>query len=150
MPGVYRTRRSISWRRGWLLIEACAALGAACAAVRLLPFRRIVEDGMPTRTSRADTADLQSLRWAVQAMARRVPWRALCFERALALRTLLRRRGIASVLHYGIAPEASDSLVAHVWLSVDGEVVIGGENSARFARVASFPQGPLANPSEPS
>ena len=68
----------------------------------------------------------------------KVPWRAECFESALCLRKMLRRRGIASTLHYGIGAGESGALNAHVWLSVGGEVLIGGENAAEFACVATF------------
>ena len=139
-----RPGRPIGWRQGRLLAEAGLALAVASARLRLLPFKHIVSGGDRPGRARVDPAELASLRWAVEAMARRVPWRALCFERALALRALLRRRGIASVLHYGISNDADSdgTLIAHVWLSVAGEVVIGGEAAARVARVASFPPEP--------
>ena len=143
MPPATRPGRPIGWRQARLLAEAGLALAAASAGLRLLPFKRIVSGGNQSVGAEVDSAELDSLRWAVEAMARRVPWRALCFERALALRTLLRRRGIASVLHYGIANDSDEALTAHVWLSVAGEVVIGGETASRVARVASFPSEPL-------
>jgi hypothetical protein len=52
---------------------------------------------------------------------------------------MLRRRGIASVLHYGIAQGNDRGLRAHVWISADGRVVLGGAEAAEFTCVASFP-----------
>ncbi|TFI57220.1 lasso peptide biosynthesis B2 protein [Sphingomonas parva] len=136
-----RRRQPIGWRGLLLLGEAVVAVALASLSVRLLPFRRVVADRAPRPVRAAATIDLRRLRWAVDAAARRVPWRAVCFQRAVALRAMLRRRGIASVLHYGIAHEGPDRLKAHVWLSVAGQVVIGGEAAARFACVGSFPDG---------
>ena len=142
MPPATRPGRPIGWRQARLLAEAGVALGAASAALRLLPFSRVVSGEDRAGAAEVDPSELASLRWAVEAVACRVPWRALCFERALALRTLLRRRGIASVLHYGIGHHGDEALNAHVWLSVAGEIVIGGEAAGGVTRVASFPSQP--------
>lgn len=121
-----------------LLAEALAALAAASLAIRLLSFRRLVARASrpPTRAARGPV-DIALLRRAVEAWARRVPWRAVCFQTALALQTMLRRRGIGSAMHYGIRRDAD--LEAHVWLSVGEEVVIGGPAAEGFAEVATFP-----------
>jgi hypothetical protein len=84
-----------------VLVEALATLAMASLAIRLLPFRRTVEmmqgkGGHP----RPDPAKAERLtsqcRWAVTRWADRVPWRAVCFQRGLALHLMLRRRGIPS------------------------------------------------------
>lgn len=133
----------LSWRDRMLLAEALATLAAASAAIALLPFRRIVawvSRGRPAEHGRG--ADLARLRWAVEACSRRVPWRAVCFQSALCLHIMLRRRGVASQMHYGIAAREEEGIKAHVWLSVGGATVIGGEEAPNFTCVASFPPGP--------
>jgi hypothetical protein len=52
---------------------------------------------------------------------------------------MLRRRGIASVLNYGVGRREEQRLAAHVWVDVDGETVIGGEEAPNYARLARFP-----------
>lgn len=127
------------WRDAPLLAEALATLAWASAAILLLPFRRVAalaETGVGR--AREGDADVATLRRAVDAWARRVPWKAVCFQRGLALHLMARRRGIASVLHYGVAQEP-DGLAAHVWVSVGGRTVIGGEQAPRFTCLARFP-----------
>jgi len=127
-------------RRDYLLLgEALAAVAAASAAIKAMPFKRVgrFASRAPTRPRLAAPGEIASLKRAVLAWARRTPWRVVCFQQALALQILLRRRGIASTLHYGIAQE--DMLKAHVWLSVGGETVIGGEEAPRFREIACFP-----------
>ena len=126
--------------RDWFLMaEALILLAAASAMVRLLPFRRIVRLAQsPLRAAGENSVDLDRLRRAIEAWARRVPWRAMCIQCALALHLLLRRRGIASELHYGIRKAAERPLSAHVWLSVDGVTLIGGEAAAEHVPVATF------------
>ena len=120
-----------------LVLEAIGRLLPAAMAVRFLPFARVVEAGGKV-SGRRGAVEPRRLARMVEIARGKVPWRAKCFESALCLRAMLRRRGIASTLHYGIGAEESGALSAHVWLSVGGEVLIGGENAAQFACVATF------------
>ncbi|HET9428503.1 MAG TPA: lasso peptide biosynthesis B2 protein, partial [Allosphingosinicella sp.] len=123
----------------FLLAEALVMLAIASAMVRLLPFRRIVGLAQsPLRARKPGDVDTDRLRRAVEAWARRVPWRAVCIQCALALHLLLRRRGVPSDLHYGIRNSGDRPLSAHVWLSVDGVTLIGGEAAADHVPVATF------------
>jgi hypothetical protein len=127
-----------------LLAEALGTLALASLAIRLLPFRKVA--GLASRRALDGPAGARDarrrtryVRWAVNAWGRRVPWRAVCFQRGLAAHLMLRRRGIASSLHYGVAQTAEEGLLAHVWVSVDGDIVMGGEEAPRFACLTSFP-----------
>ena len=116
-------------------------------AIRLLPFKRVAASAArePRAVAPGDAAAVRDACWAVEAAARRVPWRTVCFQKGLALHWMLRRRGVASVLHYGVGKGiAGAEIAAHVWISVGGEIVIGGEEAPRFACVATFPAAPPA------
>jgi hypothetical protein len=144
MPGSAPFSRfaRLSWRDRMLLVEASITLAAASAAIAVLPFRLIV--AWVSRSPSAEqggAAAAARLRWAVEACSRRAPWRALCFQSALCLHIMLRRRGVASQMHYGIAARGQEGLKAHVWLSAGGATLIGGEQVPGFTRVASFPPG---------
>ena len=127
----------------WLLAgEALASLVWASLAIAFLPFRKVAQTA--SRPAARPSANLEAglprrIRWAVDAWGRRVPWRAVCFQKGLALHWMLRRRGVASVLHYGVAKEGGAGLKAHVWVSVAGRPVIGGEEAGGFACLATFP-----------
>lgn len=69
---------------------------------------------------------------------RRMPFRANCFERGLAAMWLLRRRGVATSLHYGMAKQ-DGQFVSHVWVTVGDRGVIGCENREEFYELARFP-----------
>lgn len=54
--------------------------------------------------------------------------RALCLARSLALQTILRRRGIATHLCFGVT--APRDFQAHAWLEIDGRPINDSENVA--------------------
>jgi hypothetical protein len=144
MTALHRPRRRpLGGANRRLLAEALPALAFASLAVKLAPFRRLAawasSWGRDGAAVAADDAFLRKARWSVEAWGRRVPWRTVCFQKGLALHFMLRRRGIASVLHYGVRQEAGDGLKAHVWVTVDGRPAIGGEEAPGFACLATFP-----------
>jgi hypothetical protein len=134
------------WRLPWkdwaLLAECGLALLAASVAIRVVPFRVLVRTIASGRGGFGDgraKQEIDRVRWAVEAVGRRLPWRVVCFQKGLAVQRLLAQRGIPSDLHYGVAHEEHGELKAHVWVTHRDEYVIGGEEAARFARLASYP-----------
>src|SRR4051812_27420109 len=94
-----RLRRLDPGRRN-LLVRSAAVLSMASLAVALLPFRRAISWGsVAIKSGKGDRPD--DIVWAVEAAARRVPWRAMCIEQGLAVQRLLRQSGVAARLHYG-------------------------------------------------
>jgi hypothetical protein len=124
-----------------MLVEAIATLSLVCAALRLLPFKRAIRLGaIPLGHAKAEDDSVAEAVWAVQAAARRLPWRIVCIQSGIAVQRMLRRRSVDARLHYGIArPGEATDLQAHVWVTVDGGAVIGGEEAAKFAPVAQYP-----------
>ena len=134
----------LGWADRFLLAEALLTLACASLAIRLLPFRSVVRAaaalGRPEAAEPPPDLVIRKARWAVVAAARYVPWKAVCFQRGLAVHVMLRRRGIGSFLHYGVSQ--ADGLKAHVWVSVSGRDIIGGEEAASFTCLATYPPVP--------
>lgn len=126
--------------RHWgTIAEAGIALAAASALTRLLPFHRFISLGARPLPARGREADATIAR-IVDALADRIPFRAVCLQRGIALQWMLRRRGVDAVLHYGIElPGDETELSAHVWVSVDEKVVIGAPQHQRCTEVARYP-----------
>lgn len=85
---------------------------------------------------------LRSVAWATAAAARRVPWRAQCLEQAIAAQRMLRRRGLASTLYFGIARDAERELAPHAWLRSGSVCVTGGPHVEHYAVVARYGDEP--------
>lgn len=138
-----RRLKAMSWRDCFFLAETALFLTVASLAISLLPFRRVVSavsrDG-GGGTDRAGTFDeIARTRWAIEACARRLPWKIVCFQKGLAMQVLLRRRGVATALHYGVAQDPERGLSAHVWVTYAGDAIIGGERASDYTCLATFP-----------
>ena len=124
-----------------VLAEAVFALMAGWAAVRFLPFRTAVRIASVGLRRQAQAPNVERLSRAIEVAAKRVPWRAVCFQQGLALQWMLRRRGIDARLHYGVGYAPSNDLQAHVWVSVGDKIVMGREEAPAFKSVATYPPG---------
>jgi hypothetical protein len=144
------------WRMCWadqqLVVEATLSLATAALLIAVLPFRHVGRlagrpvAGTPLSQGERTTA-VRRIRWAIVVCAGRVPWRAVCFQQSLAAQWMLRRRGVASVLYYGAAPDRECGLAAHVWVMADEVGVVGHEIAHKFAILATYPPEMGQNPS---
>jgi Uncharacterised nucleotidyltransferase/Transglutaminase-like superfamily len=144
--GVARMRRSRwnRWRvlpasKKWLLLEAFATLLLARCSLGLLPVRWIFRwlESPPEHTAAASSDVVERIRWAVLSVARYGPLSFVCFPQALAAHAMLRRRGIGSIMHYGVRRSADRKMRAHTWLEVDHRMLLGGESALLFAPIHS-------------
>lgn len=128
----------VDWRERALLAEAVTGLLAARLKIAALPFRKIAKglgEFVPPGDARiasvrapapADrTRTAEQVRWAVTRAARHVPFRAVCLPQAMAAHAMLRRRGIASAMHFGARRGDEKPIDAHAWLDAAGVEVTG-------------------------
>jgi hypothetical protein len=123
-----------------MAMEALVLLGFFRACLVVVPVHRIV--GAMTRGSAGtDEATAEELalamrvRWAVEAVVRRSPVRFVCFPQTLAGYAMLRWRGVASTMVYGMRRTGEGTLIAHTWLMQGERAVVGGEGAWEFAEV---------------
>lgn len=112
---------------------------ATVAAVRLLlwtlPYARArALLGRPSGLAPAPrgSAPVPDAVAARVARAARVIPGATCLVQALAAEWLLARAGYRTTVRFGVARRGA-GIEAHAWLEYDGRVLLGGEESPRFA-----------------
>jgi hypothetical protein len=128
----------VDWRERALLAEAAAYLFAARVKIAALPFRRIAKrlgEFVPPGDARiaerrspapADQARVaEQVSWAVTRAANHTPFKAVCLPQAMAAHAMLRRRGIASAMHFGARRSDEKPIDAHAWLDAAGVEVTG-------------------------
>ena len=129
-----------------LFFEALLALGWAKWQVHTVPFRRLApglgraQAETPLAVSPAERMTAVRVSWAVETAARYVPLGFVCLPQAIAAQRMLRRRGIASTLYLGVAPDQSgrSAIAAHAWLRTGDKIVTGEHEAARHRLLASF------------
>lgn len=123
-------------------VTAAAFLTLASVAVRLLPFRALARSAEWGRAQdvrgELDWFVARRMARAVASASRHLPWRTVCIQEALALHWLMRLRSLPSLLHFGIST-GKDQLSAHVWVSLEGKILMGEESADSHAQVATFP-----------
>lgn len=125
-----------------LLTEAVFGLVVSGVLIRCWRFRALAAHlgrhmaESPIDQDRAHLAVAQSVRWAVHATARRLPWRPVCLPQALTAQWMLRRRGITSTLYLGVDPGSRYD--AHAWVRAGPLIVTGGPRRPEFVVVATF------------
>lgn len=152
-PLYYRLTRRLfripEQHRGAVL-EAVVALLSARFALVFTSFDRLAATFGTVTTPQADDGSrhavlgpeqAQTARivgWAVTRAARYVPFRAVCLPQAIAAMVLLKRRGIPSVMHFGVRKVPGKKLDAHAWLNAGEVEVTGYPVDDGFVEVARF------------
>lgn len=141
-PSLAARWQRLAWRDRLLLGEALVTVGLARLAIVLLPFRHVasISATRPTRPPPSDAREqITRARWAIRAVARRMPFRTMCLEQGLSARVILHRRGVPTTLYYGVMKGPEGQLMAHLWVRSDAIDVIGTEELERFTLLATFP-----------
>ena len=128
----------IGRRHRALLCEAAIFLALARLSLILVPFPRLARefgafvapsDARAVRAGARRAAEDARLSaevgWAVTRAARHLPFRAVCLPQAMAARAMLKRRGVASVMHFGAVAEGGKDFSPHAWLDAVGVKVTG-------------------------
>jgi hypothetical protein len=121
--------------------EAALLLLVVRIALALVPLPRAlrlfgIAQGT-TGSGRIDPDRAAQVGCAIARAARHVPFRAVCLQQAFAALLMLRRRGLAATVHFGLLRDGSE-LKAHAW-SRSGEIPVTGVAAARgFTPIAAF------------
>lgn len=114
-----------------LVVEAAMLLAVVrigLTAVHFPVLRRALDRAVRTfsrHTAGTSASPVSRLTWAVAAVARRWPFRSTCLIESVAVDAMLRRRGYASEIRFGVRPPSGSALAGHAWVEHDGIVVFG-------------------------
>jgi hypothetical protein len=134
---------SLSGPERALTVEAALYLLIARLAFGLLPFafalRVLRVSHNNAGGGRIAPAEADDVSRALARAARHVPFRAVCLQQAFAALMMMRRRGLAATVHFGVAREAPGGpLTAHAW-SLSGDLPLTGVAAARdYTPIAAF------------
>ena len=127
-------------------LEAWSLLAFARILLLFIPFKKIVpllgkvtdKDGDPILPEYNCTVP-QKISTAILRGSRYTPWRAKCFEQALAAKMMLKRRGFVSIVYFGVRKTLDNKeLLAHAWLISNSVIVTGGGKIDQYTVLSSF------------
>jgi hypothetical protein len=129
-----------------LLIIALLVLNATRLGLYLLPFQAVYQQIMKVASLLAQInakavkqIEIARLRWAIEAVSRRLPYPPKCLARALTMQVLLRWQGYPNQIQIGVAKNQSGQLEAHAWVESNGKVVIGQvSNLSQYTLLPAF------------
>lgn len=75
---------------------------------------------------------------AIERASRYSFWRTKCFEQAVTAKWMLDRRGKTTYLYFGVKKDPLEKLMAHAWLTCDGEIATGGNMASDFVIISCF------------
>lgn len=115
-------------RAGWLLsVTAIILQLIPYASVQRWLARPIPSPGASGSTSRHS---MERIIWSVVTASRFVPG-TTCLTQALVCARMLHREGHVAELHFGVAKERGNGILAHAWLESGGRIVLGGTSEAQ-------------------
>lgn len=68
--------------------------------------------------------EVNKIRWYVNKLSSFVPFKSVCYDKSLALKKILNKKGIDCKLHYGASIKGE--LKGHTWLTIKGDPILGG------------------------
>ena len=139
-----------SWRT-LVIVAAIAAplfavlwLGIARLGILIFPFRLIAPllgkhmAESPQSVEPTHRNLLEQVSWTVQTAGRHMPWKSECLVQAMAVKGMLKLRGIPSTIYLGLAKDENQNLKAHAWLRSGNMVVVGTPGIEQFSVVSTF------------
>jgi hypothetical protein len=145
-----RTLASVGPTAQALVAEAVLRLLEARVKLAVRPFARIAGGlgdfvapdaaeviGRRTETDPEAQRIARRVGWAIRATAAFMPFRAACLQQAVAARAMLRLRGVASIVHFGM-DRRGDRCVAHVWVEAAGVRMTGYPIDSHMVEIGCF------------
>ena len=81
---------------------------------------------------------IQMLVKNIRRWKRFLPWKVKCFEEAIAAKKVLEKYKINSTLYMGVDKNTEKELIAHAWLKVGNEIIIGKKGYEKFSVVGFY------------
>lgn len=132
-----------------LAVEGLALLAVSRTVLALLPFRIAMrwlglrlDCGIGMATDDGEGAAVSPAVLLVGDAVRRAasvaPFRAVCLQQAVAAALMLRRRGHAAQVHFGVTRDPDGNIIAHAWSRCQGKLVTGGQQMPHYQPISVF------------
>ena len=130
----------------YLILQAAFWFAVVELGLRGFQFRALVDflhqkRQLDQRAFSRQPSSAQRAAYCVELVSRLHPLHPTCLKKALVLYALLTRRGFDVRLLIGAAKKSTEKaseLDCHAWLEHQGQVILGGQGTERYAALCSF------------
>lgn len=136
---------SVTFKEYVFFAEAWLLIAFARLMLVFLPFKKIVPlmgkvktDNLESNFPVNDDNVLKKISMSILRGAHYSPWRAKCFEQALAAKIMLKRRGFKSVIYFGVYKTDTNKLLAHAWLKSNAVIITGDGKLDNYTVLSRF------------
>lgn len=121
-----------------LFAEAFFLVFTAKLLLLVIPVKSVVRISLKRNRTVTDTGPdvLTDIKLALNRADRLTFWKNRCLVKCIAGRRMLGRRGIASVLYFGVRHADDGTLTAHAWLTAGGIEVV--EKGGEYLELSAF------------
>lgn len=143
-----RLRRALALpgRDQRLALEALVMLAWGRTLLGILPFRiamrwlrlRLEREAVAQPETLSPDPIVPAIADAVRRAASVAPFRAVCLQQSIAAALMLRRRGLAVEVHFGVARDDTGSIIAHAWSRCQGVIVTGEQQRVNYQPISVF------------
>lgn len=132
----FKTFIKLPFKKKIVVLEALFWLPVMKIIIQFVPMRvytpvflgRVSVES--SKTVIEDNIELfENMRWALNVISNKMPWKKKCFALAMAAKMMLRYRNITTTLYLGISKKDMNSFGAHAWLRAGNFYVTGGDGS---------------------
>lgn len=110
--------------------------------ILFMPFKKIASKigtlQKETPIEEITSSDLEIVWRSIHRAIRFTLYKSVCYDQALAAKIMLKRRGLAATLYFGLAKDERDTMIAHAWVRCGNKIVTGKAGMERFTVVACF------------
>ena len=126
----------ISFRKKILLFEALFWLPLTRGVIQFVPMKIYTPVFLGKLMAETEKIEMEEkdelfsdIRWALNVVSNRMPWKNKCFALAMSAKMILRYRKIESTLYLGLAKKSEHNLGAHAWIRAGNFYVTGGNGT---------------------
>ena len=110
--------------------------------VLFMPFKKIASKigtlQKETSLEEITSSELEIVWRSIHRANRFTLHKSVCYDQALTAKVMLKRRGLAATLYFGLAKDEQAKLIAHAWVRCGNKIVTGKAGMERFTVVAYF------------
>ena len=131
-------------RRKKLFLEAWFTLSFSRIMIFFMPFRKLANylgettNESTNDLSKQELSKVKEIGREIKKASLYTPFRSLCFEQALTVKLMLKKRKIPATIYLGVAKEEDTKLHAHAWTRAGNYIVSGKREKDLFKVVSSF------------